>query len=231
MDRKIAIKLLNDNYQRNVCLIENLTHDDVEFINVGNNAVCFKLIPSGLTMFSKIESGDILVDNLKNNWRCGMTTDADSAQFISSALGLKVKECIQVIYNKLPTIEIDGLNIEKLSCNEEIAKTIAKNYTLNYSVSAVYNLLKYRFMFGAYYNGELAGFIGMHEERSVGMLEVFDKFKRKGIGSALLSYAVNYFIENGYVPFGHIFIGNEKSILMHEKLRLDVNSQKVYWIE
>ena len=161
MDRKIAIKLLNDNYQKNVCLIENLTHDDVEFINVGNNAVCFKLIPSGLTMFSKIASGDILVDNLKNNWRCGMTTDADSAQFISSALGLKVKECIQVIYNKLPTIEIDGLNIEKLSCNEEIAKTIAKNYTLNYSVSAVYNLLKYRFMFGAYYNGELAGFIGM----------------------------------------------------------------------
>lgn len=53
----------------------------------------------------------------------------------------------------------------KLESKEEIAATI-----------------EHGLMFGAEVDGELAGFIGMHTDGSVGMLEVFKKYRRCGVG-------------------------------------------------
>ena len=40
-------------------------------------------------------------------------------------------------------------------------------------------------MIGAFVDGRLAGFAGIHSEGSMGMLEVFEPFRRQGIGYAL----------------------------------------------
>ncbi len=36
-------------------------------------------------------------------------------------------------------------------------------------------------MYGAFYKGELCGFIGVHEQESIGILEVHPKWRRKGL--------------------------------------------------
>ena len=41
-----------------------------------------------------------------------------------------------------------------------------------------------RVMHGAFQKGELLGFIGMHSEGSVGMLEVLPQHRRKGAATA-----------------------------------------------
>ena len=40
-------------------------------------------------------------------------------------------------------------------------------------------------MYGAFYKGELCGFIGVHEQESIGILEVHPKWRRKGLAVAL----------------------------------------------
>ena len=55
-------------------------------------------------------------------------------------------------------------------------------------------LLNSRFILGGYLGDNLVGFCGMHEERSVGLLEVLKDYRRKGYGSVLLKSTVNYFL-------------------------------------
>ena len=69
----------------------------------------------------------------------------------------------------------------KLESEEEIAATI-----------------EHGLMFGAEVDGELDGFIGMHTDGSVGMLEVFKKYRRCGVGSALVSHMNNYHADRGW---------------------------------
>ena len=47
-------------------------------------------------------------------------------------------------------------------------------------------------MYGAFYKGELCGFIGVHEQESIGILEVHPKWRRKGLAVALEQVALVY---------------------------------------
>lgn len=78
--------------------------------------------------------------------------------------------------------------------------------------------------------GELAGFIGMHNEGSLGMLEVLPPFRRQGVAAALEADAVNRLLQKGFTPYAHIIEGNGASIQLQEKLGLCFAREKVYWV-
>lgn len=235
MDKKIALKLLSNEYEKNICLIENLKYSNVEFIDVGENFVCFKILPSNIVLCScvndKASADNINVEKLFDVLNCGMFTDGNVANFVAKKLNLKIKSCYQIIYPETTLNNFSKAEIKPLQPSVKNAELIAKNYSLNYSVTAVLKLLENGMALGAYVGDEIAGFIGMHEERSVGLLEVFEKFKRNGIGIALLSSEVANFNKKGFVPFGHIVTSNEKSIALHKKLGCDVTKNVVYWVE
>lgn len=71
---------------------------------------------------------------------------------------------------------------------------------------------------GVFEKGELAGFIGEHEEGAIGMLNIFDEHRRKGLAQALLSAKVAQHLAKGYVPWSEIWPENEVSLKLHEKL-------------
>ena len=91
----------------------------------------------------------------------------------------------------------------KLESKEEIAATI-----------------EHGLMFGAEVDGELAGFIGMHTDGSVGMLEVFKKYRRCGVGSALVSHMNNYHADRGWTVYGQVYFDNDVSLAMQRRLGL-----------
>ena len=66
--------------------------------------------------------------------------------------------------------------------------------------------------------GGLAGFIGMHEAGSIGMLQVLPDHRRKGIGRKLLEFAVNRQIECGSISYMHVVDGNEASIALQQSI-------------
>ncbi len=88
-----------------------------------------------------------------------------------------------------------------------------------------------RGVFGGFVNDKCIGFIGMHEEGTMGMLEVLPEYFHRGYGSALEMYLCNHLISENRIPFCHIINGNEASIKLQKKIGLYVFSEEhmVYW--
>ena len=82
----------------------------------------------------------------------------------------------------------------------------------------------------AYRDGEIAGFIGFHSEGSGGMLEVLPKFRRLGIGSALEIALHNLALSRGWTPYGQIYVTNEPSRKLQERLGMVISDDAIYWM-
>lgn len=87
-----------------------------------------------------------------------------------------------------------------------------------------------RGMLGAYLDGELAGFVGFHDEGSIGMLEVLPQFQRRGVGLDLLHGAVRLALQQGAIPFGQVFTNNTASLALQKKAGLAVSDDVLFWL-
>jgi len=85
-------------------------------------------------------------------------------------------------------------------------------------------------MFGVFVAGEIAGFAGTHEERSMGLLEILPEYRRLGLAYALEAHLINHLLSLGRVPFCQVAIVNDASIRLQQKLGLVISDQVVYWL-
>ncbi len=85
-------------------------------------------------------------------------------------------------------------------------------------------------MIGAYFGETCAGFIGVHGEGSMGLLEVFPEFRRRGVAMALESVMTNRMLEKGLIPYGHVVVGNEASLALQKKLGFTFAEKTVRWM-
>lgn len=74
------------------------------------------------------------------------------------------------------------------------------------------------------------GFIGKHPEGSMGLLQVFPEYRRRGYGEELESFMINRFLDEGRIPYAHIIDDNRKSMNLQKKLGYDVANEKIYWL-
>lgn len=110
---------------------------------------------------------------------------------------------------------------------------IRKNYTLFDIVGEdiIRKSIVDKKILGLFIDEMLCGFIGEHEEGSIGMLEVFEEHRRKGLGYILQATAINKALDEGRIPFGEIIIDNEKSINLQKKMGLEISEGKTYWLQ
>lgn len=83
-------------------------------------------------------------------------------------------------------------------------------------------------MFGVFPEGKLAGFVGFHDEGSLGMLFVEEAFRRQGFAASLVAYAVNRMLEKGRIPYGYVEKGNILSEKLQEKPGF-YKAEKTFW--
>lgn len=69
-------------------------------------------------------------------------------------------------------------------------------------------------------SGRMVGFIGEHEEASMGMLEVFPEARRHGYAQALEAALIADLLEHGRVPYCHVAPENRASQALQTKLGL-----------
>lgn len=86
-------------------------------------------------------------------------------------------------------------------------------------------------MFGVFAKGtdELWGFIGLHDDGSGGMLEIFPEYRRRGLGMAMEAHILNLQLDKGYIPYGQIFCDNEKSLSLQRRLGLELSEETLVW--
>ena len=87
-----------------------------------------------------------------------------------------------------------------------------------------------RGMLGAFVDGECAGFVGFHAEGAIGMLEVLPRFRRRGIGEALLRGIVALALSRGQYAFAQVFTDNLPSLALQRKAGLAVSEEILYWL-
>lgn len=113
----------------------------------------------------------------------------------------------------------------------EMAEKITSIYSHQIGVDYIRGRIKAGELFGAYRNGELAGFIGLHAEGSMGMLEITPPYRRMGIATQLVSYLCAFQLARGRIPFSQFTQENAASRKLHERLGFAISDRPVFWLE
>jgi tRNA (guanine37-N1)-methyltransferase len=149
-------------------------------------------------------------------------------------------KCTQAVYTrreKVPvrgmytTVEDDGIRPYIRQLTEEYTDFVVDNYSMAYDPEQIRKNIISGNVFGAFVDGEIAGFVGLHEEGSAGMLEVIPKYKGRGIGKALEAFIINQCLEWGFVPYGQIVCGNTVSENLQGTMGLAISEPTVYWAQ
>lgn len=83
---------------------------------------------------------------------------------------------------------------------------------------------------GLYEDGKMLGFIGIHREGAIGMLNILLEYRRKGHGKALLCNIMNKQIMQERIPFSQIVFDNDASIKMHKEIGLIFSKDTQRWM-
>ena len=156
--------------------------------------------------------------------------DRDNAEHFREKYGFQTaQECWAAAYLERAPLPIpEGMEIRRLG--EEYFAVIFENYGAFSDEEYIRERIGEGVMHGAFRDGTLLGFAGMHPEGSVGMLEVLPEYRRRGAATALMAAMVNICLERGYVPFSQIFAGNEASRKLHRKMGFSIAQRPLYWV-
>lgn len=152
-----------------------------------------------------------------------------AADFIKKKYQLtECLECYQAVY--LPNnidIHSTQLQIKKATKHD---LPIIQTYYHRLEECELVKIIEKNQLFLGYYQSQLIGFIGMHLEGSMGLLEVFPQYRKRGFGRELEKYMIAYILEQKLIPYCQVETDNEKSLLLQQKLGLTISKEKVYWL-
>ena len=131
-----------------------------------------------------------------------------------------------------PLPEDGGVEIKRLA--PSLAGTVLSAYhngESGYTLERMESLMREKGVFGAIADGKLAGFIGRHGDGSMGMLEVFEPFRRRGIAARLEKFLITYVMTFGRIPKCDVYTDNAASMALQVKLGLTKGCGYTYWID
>lgn len=122
----------------------------------------------------------------------------------------------------------DTLSISRL--DESYLDCVCEHYTKISNREYLRSCLKDRFCYGIFEREKLAGFIGEHAEGTLGLLEIFPEFRRKGYAFILEAYAIKQQLLRGQLPVAHIVLDNSASFALQDKLGMSCGDELIHWI-
>lgn len=221
-----ALEFLNKDYLLNVDMIECIRRDICRILYASDKAVLI-VADSGWVHMLSCEDRELGLELIKTHQPPWVVLHQMDMREAVAGLGYRIgDQCWQSAYTKTTPMEETLADIRRL--DRRFLKRIADNYELA-DEGEIAALLDAGVIYGAFAGGELAGFIGRHEEGSVGLLFVFPEFRRMGIAEALERNYVNLELAEGNVAYGQIFVGNTPSRQLQEKLGMDFSDKFICW--
>lgn len=137
------------------------------------------------------------------------------------------RPCFQGVYTKGNPLPLKGELEIDVADDKELEKIIA-----TYEFADPEGLKKAQRrgqIFAAHADGQFCGYIGEHEEGSMGMLHVFPEFRGRGYAYELESFMINKKLSEGSTPYCHIIYDNAASLSLQKKLGLEIAAQYIFW--
>lgn len=138
--------------------------------------------------------------------------------------------CHQAVYLRKEPLPVTDAGLDIRQLDEGHLLLIMKHYSHAEDEEYPRERLKSGVMFGAFIRDQLAGFIGLHSEGSIGLLEVLPEYQRRGIAQGLETFLVNRLLAVGRVPFAQVIVGNTASLKLHRKLGFLISDKTVCWL-
>lgn len=137
-------------------------------------------------------------------------------------------DCFQAVYmpSEPPAIP---RRLQIKTATKEHLKVITEHYEA-LSEQELKHIIRQGHLFLGYHNEEIVGFIGIHLEGSMGLLEIFPKHRGNGYGTELEGFLISYMLEEGLIPFCQVETTNEKSLKLQKKLGLTISTEHMYWL-
>ena len=146
--------------------------------------------------------------------------------------GFEAEACKTFAYlSPMPPLPDKSVTIKRLapSLAETVRSEYAKSGAAGYTTEQVAELMRTKGVFGAIVDGKLAGFIGRHSDGNMGMLEVYENFRRRGLGMTLTRFMMAYIMTFGRTPVCDVFIKNAPSIALQHKLGMTEANGYTFW--
>ncbi|MGI5887769.1 MAG: GNAT family N-acetyltransferase [Oscillospiraceae bacterium] len=86
-------------------------------------------------------------------------------------------------------------------------------------------------VYGLFEGGSLKGYIGSHEEGSIGMLYVFPEERHKGYARVLEEFMISKKLSEGVIPFAQILEDNVSSLSLQKNIGMELSRGRVIWME
>jgi len=137
--------------------------------------------------------------------------------------------CIASAYLGAPLPQSGRTDLSVRPLTLEWADIVAANYHMD-GPAYIRTRIDAGEMWGAFHDNGLTGFIGLHEEGSMGMLTVFDRYRRHGIAEYLMIDLSNRMIARGLTPHDHIIVGNLASESLQRKLGFSISTRTLTWM-
>lgn len=138
-------------------------------------------------------------------------------------------ECSQYLYTSREVLPVRYKQIRQLTLED--LEYVNEHYGQN---GAEREYLEERLRIGAMYGAldedRLIGFIGCHNDGSMGFLFVEEAYRGKGIATSLESFLINRQLERGFIPYCHVRQENIVSHRLQEKLGLYLAGKPIWWI-
>lgn len=135
----------------------------------------------------------------------------------------------QTVYTEKVSLPV-AKNIQFQPLGLEYMEEVMGHYHMVPDRAYIEERLRTGNIYGAFIEGELAGFAGVHQEGSLGILEVYENYRRQGIGRALEAFMINRHLSMGYTPYGEVVVDNEASLGLQKKMGLYLSKEVLYWV-
>lgn len=212
-------------------MLEPLRRGMVEVAALRPDGVLLYNVPGELYMLAadSLEAGQALCAGVEK-MDLAVAHSRETGEYLQRRYGIaRCQACTQAVFSGRENIPVlPGFDIRPLG--QAFFQTVLENYHSFSDPPYIRQRLASGVMHGAFREGRLLGFIGMHAEGSVGMLEVLPPYRRQGAASALMAHMVNFCLERGWVPFSQIFEGNEASFQLHRRLGWTLCPRPLYWV-
>lgn len=180
-----------------------------------------------------------LSESVQNSIETLVLHEKDLASTVKEAFDLReVQECYQAVYTQKERLSITGLYRADGQPTE--AGLVIRPFTIEdcKKMTAcepkdiyIQERMASGCMYGAFLEGKLAGYIGIHADGRIGMLYVFEEYRGRNIAKALETYMINLTLELGWTPYGTIPEDNTPAIKLQESLGIPLAKAPVVWLK
>ena len=229
--RQAALDYLDDEVFYAV-LIDLIHRDLGEILAAGPRGVLVRTDQGvGLISARDADSATAMLDILApKNCHTFVVFDEEILSVVEAKFGCGQRTPVHAaIYrgDPIPEIQRPELKIETLG--EQWAGFVVDHYGMD-DADYVRSRVEAGEIWGLFRGEEILGFIGLHVQGAMGLLEILPDHRRQGYAEYLLTYLTNRLLGEGRLPHDHIIVGNEASVRLQEKLGFEITERTAWWV-